>query len=212
MFYWSAFVQALLTGYIFSLFKAGVLNEKTEKKPVLISSLRFFRPLFFFFLILIGISKCSAILINIILDLLSFRWNLYITSIVHSVLLIFLFVPYLIVQEEINLKMAFKHNFSLWKQNWRQILSFLLIIILSVSIFNYLLSPSQVFAGTYFNMIIEMAGKTLRLVFRLWIAASIMVFCHMKRIREDDQTETILSDTDFRDSLLKKSLKSNQER
>jgi len=176
MVYWAAFVQALLTGFIFSLFRANILEEAVDRRSVFVSSLKFFKPLFLFFLILMGVFHCTVLLISI-LHLNFSRMGSYIPRTIHWLSLFFLFVPYLIVQMDITLKTAFRHNFSLWKQHWRQIILFLLAVILTVSVVNYFLSFLWRFTGTYYYLMVQAAERTVRLILTFWIAASIMAFC-----------------------------------
>ncbi len=176
MVFWSAFIQALLTGFIFSLFRTGILNKEADRNFLFVSSLRSFRPLFFFFLILMGILHCPVMLINA-LSLGFSRWCSYTANIAHWLLLVFLFVPYLIVQEDTELKTAFSHNFSLWKQNWRQVIPFLLTIILLVSVINYLPSFLWGFYGTWYLIIVQVVERTVRLALSFWLAASVIAFC-----------------------------------
>jgi len=175
-FYWFAFIQAMLTGFIFSLLKSSILKERNRRDSVFISSIGFFKPLFFFFLVFEVLDR-SGIFFQM-LHLHFANWNrLYNPCLIFCFLLIFLLVPYLIVYKDINLKTAFRDNFSLWKYNYWQILSFLfLVILLSLSV-KYVLSLSDFLYGTYFQLVTDMAKGTIWLLFRFWIAASIMVFC-----------------------------------
>lgn len=176
MVYWSAFIQALLTGFILSVFKAIIDGDEVKRHSIFVASLKFFRPLFFFYLILIGIFYCWNTIANL-LYLRFVRQSSYnITSILLWLVLAFFLIPYLLVHEESDLKTAFARNFFLWKQNWRQILCFLLLIILLISVINTLLAFGQIFIGTWFQLAMQVVEKTIRLVLRLWIAASIMVF------------------------------------
>jgi len=173
MIYWGTFIQALLTGFIFSLFKADVVNKKVVKKDVFISSLKFFKPLFFFFLIFNGILNGSGFFSNILIIL----YRKHIPPLSFWFIVIFLLVPYLIVNSDVNLKAAFKENIALWKGYYTQIFSFLFVTIFMASCISYLFSFTDVFLGTCFHGIVEMATRTLWLLFRFWIAASIMLFC-----------------------------------
>jgi hypothetical protein len=172
MIYWGTFIQTLLTGFIFSLFKSDIENGKAVKKDVFISSLKFFRPLFFFLLIFNGILHGSGFFSNI----LNILYRKHIPYPSFWFIIIFLLIPYLIVNRDINLKAAFKENIVLWKGYYPQILSFLFAIILIASFIAYLFSFTNVFFGTYFLRVVEMTEITLWLLFRFWIAASIMQF------------------------------------
>ena len=173
MIYWGTFIQALLTGFIFSLFKSVVEDEKVVKKDVFIAALKFFRPLFFFLLIFNSILHGSVVFSNV----LNILYRNHIPYPSFWFIIVFLLVPYLIVDRDINLKAAFKENFTLWKGYYPQILSFLLAIILIASFIAYLFSFTNVFFGTHFRRATEMTEITLWLLFRFWIAASIMLFC-----------------------------------
>jgi len=195
MVFWSAFVQALLTGFIFSLFRVGVLHEEADRNSVFISSLKFFRPLFFFFLILLGVFHCSVILISF------FHSSSYIPFIIHWLSLFFLFVPYFMVQMDFSLRAALRLNISSWKQNWRQDLAFFLAVVLMVSVVNYLLSFLWRFTGTYYYLIVQVAERTVRLIMEFWIAALIMAFCMQLTGRTKGVTNTS-PDPAFGESLL----------
>jgi hypothetical protein len=173
MIYWGTFIQTLLTGFIFSFFQSDVENENAVKKDVFISSLKFFRPLFFFLLIFKGILHGSGFFSNV----LNILYRKHIPYPSFWFIIIFLLVPYLIVNRDINLKTAFKENIVLWKGYYPQILAFLLLIILIASFIAYLFSFTDVFFGTYFHRVVEMAGRTIWLFFSFWISASIMLFC-----------------------------------
>ena len=147
-----------------------------KRRSIFIASLKFFRPLFFFYLILIGIFYYWGTIANLLYLSFVEQSSYNITSILHWPVLAFFLIPYLLVHEESDLKTAFARNFFLWKQNWRQILCFLLLVILLISVINTLLAFGQIFIGTWFQLAMQVVEKTIRLVLRLWIAASIMVF------------------------------------
>jgi hypothetical protein len=134
--YWSAVVSSLLTGFILALFQGSIQGKEKRRNLVFVSSLKFFKPLFLFLFILAGFTYCLLAPIQIFSSIFP-RWSPYLSSLVIWFYLVFLFSSYLIVQEDIGCKTAFKRNFSMWKENYPQVLPFLFPMFSAGPISNY---------------------------------------------------------------------------
>ena len=177
--YWAIITNALLVGFILTLFKKSIEEKEIRKGPIFTSSLKFFKPLFFFYLIFALIVFALSVPSFICHQLMQvpFRLHKYFISSISLFYIFFLLVPYLVVVEDVDWKTAFRDNFVFWRRRFPQLLILILLLILFINLINFLLCPLIYFNRTPFFLVRDVIRGGITTLFGLWITAVILLFC-----------------------------------
>lgn len=175
--YWSVIVGSLAAGFILNLFRGRVEGKKSREGGLLMSSLKFFRPLFFFYLMYFSFTIIVYYLPVLILNYgigQKLPVSRYLYYAVQLFPVLFLMVPFSIVGENVCWKEGFKHGFIFWKRNFRQTF-FLTIIVM----FFLWLGKCVYFLIPFSSSCI--AGQAIMIALRtfvtFFITAFVTVFC-----------------------------------
>jgi len=143
-------IAALIYGFVLIAFKITLSSESVNRTQLFFDSLRYFRALFFFVLILPVIIFCFSFpvqlhgLLSRIMHITpsgnTRYWIALLQPIVFWLSMFLLFMPYLIVLEDKKWKEALVENFRFWKRRYREIICLFFILIISVWVLGSLLS------------------------------------------------------------------------
>jgi len=190
--YWHIIVNSLLVGLVLTLFKESIFRRQTRKDLIFISSLKFFRHLFFFYLFLAVFSSfCFTFPVYFLREISQISLRIYriIQPAVLWILLIFIFIPYLIVAEDTGWTASFRNNFQLWKRNFPQICSLFFIVILLTWVVHFLLSPLYLFGRTHFFFFTRIISDGVTFLLSFWMTAVILLFC--LKVKESNIVKSI---------------------
>ena len=185
-YYWSIVVNSLVAGFVLTLFKDGISAKETGKRKILKSSLKCFRPLFFFYLmyflfsLLVYYAPMSVLWYSL---LGRFPGERYLQHVTHVFPILFFIVPYCIVVENVDWKAGFRCGFLFWRRNFPQTLALLIVIAFITWLGNLLffavislifdLIP---FKGICINMTQSIIGVGLRSLVTFFVTAVVMAF------------------------------------
>ena len=189
--YFQIIVNSLVAGLVLTSFKETILRKESAKDLIFASSLKFFKPLFFFHLIMLAISLCITVPAQLVNEISRIPLEIYriIPLITLWILIPFLFVPYLVVVEDVGWKAGFRNNFQLWKKRFPQICSLFFIIILLTWVVHFLISPLYLFGRTHFFFFTSIISEGATFLLSFWITAVILLFC--LKVRESNVMKTV---------------------
>ena len=187
-YYWSIVVNSLVAGFVLALFKDGISAKEIGKREVLKTSLKYFRPLSFFYLIYFLFSFLVyplPMLVLRYLQVVQFPWGgwglQYVSSTVFTI--VFLMVPYCIVVENVGWKAGFRRGLLFWRRNFSQTLALLTVIAFIMCLENLLFSAVISFIfdlipfkGICINMTQRIIGVGLRSLVTFFVTAVVMAF------------------------------------
>lgn len=166
--YLSAVIISLIEGAILTVFREGRDKRKVPRAAVASGTVRHFKDLFFFNLLLFGIFN-FLLLPTILAPQVYGRYYFYYRGLINFV---FLLVIYLIAGRDYDFKSGLKENFLLWRRRFPEIIVFIFIGIGLLWI-PHLLHFSR-FPNPFWY--IEAVAIGIRVFARLWIAATLMLF------------------------------------
>jgi hypothetical protein len=147
------FIYACFGTIFSSLIEGGILvaliyaikNKVYSKENIYLGALRYFKPLFIFNIIILIISYLFSMIGHTpyLFRIVSTTSGLQASTIVYPFSLIFavlkfisIFVPYIIVSENVNIYNALKFNFRFWGKNLVKIIPWLFLSMIWISLLN----------------------------------------------------------------------------
>jgi MFS family permease len=188
--YWyAAILVALLTGGILIVINKVLMSKKIVKSEVASEMIKYFKPLFLFYLILTGIFGFvfmitylpTVITSNEAIKETSIHLYYFLTQFIFPVItLAVIFTPYIIVKERLALKAAFKANFVFWKRHFTKIVTFILfgigvlfipLLVDELAGFSFRLSSPLIL-----NLLASIVITALKIFANLIVVAALVIF------------------------------------